>query len=203
MSPTLHHNDLPAGLNLTGDIAIDTETTGLSLARDRLCLVQLQDEAGSCHLVKFDGSDFSAPNLKALLLDEKRTKILHFARYDLAMIYKWLGVWMKPVYCTKVASKLVRTYTDRHGLKDLTREIMGVDMNKQQQSSDWAAENLSPEQLNYAASDVTHLHELRRRLDVMLKREKRVELARQCFEFLPARAELDLNGWAELDIFQH
>lgn len=203
MSPILHNNDLPAGLKLTGDIAIDTETTGLSLVRDRLCLVQLQDEAGACHLVKFDGSDFSAPNLKALLADNSRVKILHFARYDLAMVYKWLGVWMKPVYCTKVASKLVRTYTDRHGLKDLSRELIGVDMNKQQQSSDWAADNLSPEQINYAASDVTHLHELRRKLDIMLAREGRTELAKQCFEFLPARSELDLNGWAESDIFQH
>ena len=199
----LHHGDLPDGLNLKGDIAVDTETTGLSFMRDRLCLVQLQDEEGACHLVKFDGESFDAPNLMDLLADHTRVKLFHFARFDVAMLKKWLGVDVSPVYCTKIASKLVRTYTDRHGLKDLLRELLSVDISKQQQSSDWASAELIPEQLDYAANDVRYLHQLREKLDVMLAREGRQEVAQQCFGFLATRAVMDLDGFEETDIFHH
>lgn len=203
----LHRGDLPSGLTLGKAIAIDSETMGLELARDRLCLLQLSAGDGVCHLVQFaqgrPGNAYEAPNLKALLTDPSVTKIFHFARFDLAAIRRYLGVDCAPVYCTKVASKLVRTYTDRHGLKDLCRELLGVDLSKQQQSSDWGAPELSQEQLAYAASDVLYLHDLRAKLDTMLGREGRADLARACFDFLPARAALDIAGWQEIDIFAH
>ncbi|HMA13759.1 MAG TPA: ribonuclease D [Kiloniellaceae bacterium] len=203
----LHRGDLPAGLPLGKTIAIDSETMGLDLARDRLCLLQLSAGYGVCHLVQFaqgrSGNAYEAPNLKALLTDPSVTKIFHFARFDLAAIRRYLGVDCAPVYCTKVASKLVRTYTDRHGLKDLCRELLGIELSKQQQSSDWGAPELSQDQLAYAASDVLYLHDLRAKLDVMLAREGRSDLARACFDFLPARAALDIAGWEEIDIFAH
>ena len=203
----LHHGDLPAGLSLGKAVAIDSETMGLDLSRDRLCLLQLSAGDGVCHLVQFPlggpGGQYDAPNLKALLSDPGVTKIFHFARFDLAAIWRYLGVDCAPVYCTKIASKLVRTYTDRHGLKDLCRELLGVEISKQQQSSDWGAATLSQEQLAYAASDVLYLHELRAKLDVMLAREGRDGFARACFDFLPTRAALDIAGWPEQDIFAH
>lgn len=198
-----HKGDLPDGLELGPLIAIDTETQGLSLVRDQLCVVQISSGDGDAHIVQMDRSSYDCPNLKRLLADPEVEKILHFARFDVAMIAKYLGVTMSPVFCTKIASKLVRTYTDRHGLKDVTRELVGADMNKQQQSSDWGAETLSPAQLEYAASDVLHLHKLRDRLSAMLDRENRMDLARACFDFLPTRAALDLMGWPETDIFAH
>lgn len=199
----LHKGDLPAGLALGAAVAVDSETMGLDLARDRLCLLQLSAGDGVCHLVQFAQGAYEAPNLKALLADPAVTKIFHFARFDLAAIRRYLGIDCAPVYCTKVASKLARTYTDRHGLKDLCRELLGVDLSKQQQSSDWGAPELSPEQLAYAASDVLYLHDLRAKLDTMLVREGRDSLARACFDFLPARAALDIAGWQEADIFAH
>lgn len=199
----LHQGDLPAGLSFGDAVAIDSETMGLDLARDRLCLMQLSAGDGVCHLVQFAQGDYAAPNLKLLLGDPAVTKIFHFARFDLAAIQRYLGIVCTPVYCTKVASKLVRTYTDRHGLKDLCRELLGIELSKQQQSSDWGAAELSREQLAYAASDVLYLHDLRAKLDVMLTREGRGDLARSCFEFLPARAALDTAGWQEIDIFAH
>ncbi len=199
----LHKGDLPAGLSLGDSIAVDCETMGLDLSRDRLCLLQLSAGDGVCHLVQFSQGSYDAPNLKAVLGDPKITKIFHFARFDLAAIRRYLGVDCTPVYCTKIASKLVRTYTDRHGLKDLCRELLGIEISKQQQSSDWGAAELSQDQLTYAASDVLHLHELRAKLDVMLAREGREELAGACFDFLPARAALDIEGWNEIDIFAH
>jgi ribonuclease D len=200
----LHHDDLPAGLEFGESVAIDSETMGLDPLRDRLCLIQLSAGDGVCHLVQFRGGDYSAPNLKALLADPKVTKLFHFARFDLAAIQHYLGVTCSPVYCTKIASRLARTFTDRHGLKDLCRDLLGVEISKQQQqSSDWGAAELSEEQLRYAASDVLYLHRLREALDAMLEREGRAELARACFEFLPARAALDLAGWADVDIFAH
>jgi len=203
----LHKGDLPAGLDLGKAVAIDSETMGLDLARDRLCLLQLSAGDGVCHLVQYPlggpGGPYDAPNLKALLSDPGVTKIFHFARFDLAAIRRYLGVDCAPVYCTKIASKLVRTYTDRHGLKDLCRELLGVEISKQQQSSDWGAAALSQDQLAYAASDVLYLHELRAKLDVMLAREGRDGFARACFEFLPTRAALDIAGWPEEDIFAH
>lgn len=198
-----HKGDLPAGLELGSLIAIDTETQGLSMVRDQLCVVQISSGDGDAHIVQMDRSRYDCPNLKTLLADPGVEKILHFARFDVAMIRKYLGVTLAPVFCTKIASKLVRTYTDRHGLKDVTRELVGADMNKQQQSSDWGADTLSPAQLEYAASDVQHLHKLRERLSAMLEREGRMELAKSCFDFLPTRAELDLMGWPETDIFAH
>ena len=199
----LHKGDLPAGLSLGAVVAVDSETMGLDLARDRLCLLQLSAGDGVCHLVQFDQGRYDAPNLKALLSDPGVTKIFHFARFDLAAIRRYLGVDCAPVYCTKIASKLARTYTDRHGLKDLCRELLGVELSKQQQSSDWGAAELSQEQLAYAASDVLYLHDLRAKLDVMLAREGRDSLAQACFDFLPARAALDIAGWQETDIFAH
>ena len=203
MNVKLHQNDLPDGLEFGDSVAVDTETMGLSLVRDRLCLVQLSAGDGSCHLVQFRKADYQAPNLERLLGDTTVTKLFHFARFDLAMIERYLGVACSPVYCTKTASKLARTFTDRHGLKDLCRDLLGVEISKQQQSSDWGSAELTKEQQRYAATDVVHLHRLRTRLDEMLEREGRDSLARACFEFLPVRARLDLAGWGDEDIFAH
>ncbi|HTJ65062.1 MAG TPA: ribonuclease D [Alphaproteobacteria bacterium] len=200
--PILYRNDLPADIDLGSVIAVDTETMGLNPHRDRLCLVQLCSGDGQAHLVQLvDGYD--APNLKALLADPNRLKLFHFARFDIAAIKAYLGIVTTPVYCTKIASRLVRTFTDRHGLKDLVRDLVGVEISKQQQSSDWGAETLTPEQLKYAASDVLYLHAMRAKLDEMLAREGRVAYAQACFDFLPTRASLDLAGWDEIDIFAH
>lgn len=199
----LHQDDLPTGLDFGDSVAVDTETMGLNLARDRLCLMQLSAGDGECHLVQFAARDYGAPNLRALLGDPAVTKIFHFARFDLAMIRRHMDIDCAPAYCTKIASKLVRTYTDKHGLRDLCRELLGVDISKQQQSSDWGAAELTREQLNYAASDVLYLHDLKARLDALLAREGRGEIARACFEFLPWRARLDLLGWDEVDVFEH
>ena len=199
---TLHKGDLPAGLDLGSVIAVDTEAMGLNPVRDALCVVQISSGDGTAHVVQLERS-FDCPNLKSLLADAKVLKIFHFARFDLAMMKKWLGVNCGPVWCTKIASKLSRTYTDRHGLKDVTRELVGTNMDKSQQSSDWGAEELSDQQLQYAASDVLHLHEIRDGLTAMLEREGRMELAQACFDFLPVRADLDLLGWEDSDIFSH
>jgi ribonuclease D len=203
MKIKLHKNDLPDGLDLGASVAIDTETLGLNPFRDRLCLAQLSAGDGVCHAVQFEPGQYAAPNLKKLLTDRKVTKLFHFARFDVAVFRRYLGVMTAPIYCTKIASKLVRTYTDKHGLKDLVRELLSVDLSKEQQSSDWGAPTLTEKQLAYAANDVAYLHRLREALDVMLARESRTELARACFQFLPARAQLDLAGWAESDIFAH
>lgn len=203
MKIKLYQNDLPDGLDLGPLVAIDTETLGLNPFRDRLCLAQLSGGDGVCHAVQFVAGAYDAPNLKRLLADPKVTKLFHFARFDVAMFQRYLGVTVSPVYCTKIASKLVRTYTDKHGLKDLVRELLGVDLSKEQQSSDWGAKDLSEKQLSYAANDVAHLHELKKALDTMLAREGRIHLAQACFDFLPTRAALDLGGWEELDIFAH
>jgi len=204
LQPTLelYKGDLPQGRFGGGSVAIDTETLGLNPYRDRLCLVQLSEGDGRAALVQFAGT-YAAPELKRLLADESVLKIFHFGRFDMAVLKHHFGVMPRPVYCTKVASRLARTFTDRHGLKDLCRELLGIELSKQQQSSDWGAPELSPEQLNYAASDVLHLHALREKLDAMLRREGREGLARACFEFLPVRAELDLRGWSEIDPFAH
>jgi len=198
----LHRGDLPEGRFKTAAIAIDTETLGLNPFRDRLCLVQLSAGDGCAELVQIE-RDYSAPELKRLLADPSVLKIFHFARFDMAVLKHYLGVMPQPVYCTKVASKLARTFTDRHGLKDLARELLGIELSKQQQSSDWGADNLTQDQLNYAASDVLHLHALREKLDIMLRREGREGLAKACFDFLPTRVELDLRGWSEIDPFAH
>ncbi len=203
MTIKLHRGDLADGLDLGEVVAVDCETMGLDPRRDRLCLVQLSAGDGNCHMVQFAKGVYGAPRLKALLADTVVTKLFHFARFDVAMLRHHLGVVCAPVYCTKIASKLVRTYTDRHGLKDLCRDLLGKELSKQQQTSDWGADDLSKEQLAYAAADVTSLHRLRERLDAMLAREGRVELAAACFGFLPHRAELDLMGWDEPDIFSH
>jgi len=199
----LHRNDLPDLYHYTGDVAIDTETLGLNPHRDRLCVVQLSPGDGSADVVQIDKGQSEAPNLTRLLSDQSKTKIFHFGRFDIAVLKQAFGISATPVYCTKIASKLTRTYTDRHGLKDLVREMLGVDLSKQQQSSDWAAETLSQAQLEYAASDVLHLHALKNALDARLAREERTEIAEACFRFLPSRAELDLMGWEENDIFAH
>jgi ribonuclease D len=199
----LHKNDLPDGLDLGRMVAIDTETLGLNPFRDRLCLAQLSAGDGVCHAVQFEAGHYDAPNLKRLLTDPAVLKLFHFARFDVAMFKRYLGVTTAPIYCTKIASKLVRTYTDRHGLKDLVKELLGIDLSKDQQSSDWGAPNLTEKQLAYAASDVAHLHKLKEALDAMLAREGRTALAKACFDFLPARADLDLAGWGEVDIFAH
>jgi len=202
----LHHGDLPAGLDLGPVVAVDTETMGLNPHRDRLCLVQLSSGDGNAHLVKMglpEGGRLAAPNLAAMLGNPGTLKLFHFARFDVAVLKQYLGVVTQPVYCTKVASKLVRTFTDRHGLKDLCKELLGVELKKEQQSSDWGAAELHQEQLRYAASDVLHLHALKAHLDGMLAREGRIALVEACFRFIPSRAELDLAGWAELDIFAH
>lgn len=205
MTVHLHEEDIPAGLFAPGaSIAVDTETMGLITARDRLCVVQLSDGGPDEHLVRFSpGSDYAAPHLKELLADPTREKLYHFARFDLAAIRHYLGVTAGPVYCTKTASRLIRTYTDRHGLKELVRELLGIDISKQQQSSDWGGPELSDAQKDYAASDVRYLHQLRAELDRRLAREGRAQLAQACFDFLPWRAELDLAGWPEIDIFAH
>ena len=199
----LYHGDLPADLDLGRVVAIDTETLGLNPHRDRLCLIQLSSGDGNGHLVQFARGGYDAPNLKRLLTDPQRLKLLHFARFDVAVLQRYLGIVTRPIYCTKIASKLVRTYTDRHGLKDLCKELLDIDLSKESQSSDWAAESLSQKQLDYAASDVLYLHRLKQRLDAMLAREGRTHLAEAAFAFLPTRAELDLGGWAEEDIFAH
>src|SRR5690554_6058922 len=203
MAVTLHRGDLPDGIDFGASVAIDTETMGLNPERDQLCVVQLSAGDGTAHIVQLDRATYNAPNLRALMGNPDVLKIFHFARFDVAMIQRYLGVVTTPVYCTKIASKLVRTYTDRHGLKDLARELVNIDMSKQQQSSDWGARDLTEAQLAYAASDVLHLHEIRAVLDDMLAREGRTELARACFAFLPVRAALDLAGWPEQDIFAH
>ena len=203
MTVTYHRGDLPAGLSFGTSVAIDSETMGLNPWRDRLCVVQLSAGDGTAHVVQLPQGAYDAPNLKALLTDSAVTKIFHFGRFDIAVLKQYLGVVTGPVYCTKIASKLARTYTDRHGLKDLTRELLGIEISKQQQSSDWGADALTDEQLKYAASDVLYLHRMKEKLDVMLAREGRTELAQACFEFLPTRALLDLAGWPESDIFAH
>ncbi len=203
MAVELHQDDLPSGLDLGDAVAIDTETLGLNPLRDRLCLVQLSSGDGNAHLVQIAKDPAAAPNLKALLGDPKVLKLFHFARFDIAVLFHAFGVMAEPLYCTKIASRLTRTFTDRHGLKDLCRELIRVDLSKQQQSSDWGAETLSPEQLEYAASDVLYLHQLKDKLDEMLAREGREHLAGACFAFLPTRAMLDLGGWAGEDIFAH
>ena len=204
MANFLHQGDLPAGLFADATaVAIDSETMGLRLGRDPLCVVQISAGAGKAHLVRLDRSSYDAPNLKALLTDPKVLKLFHFGRFDIAMFLLHLGVLTAPVYCTKIASKLARTYTDRHGLKDVTRELLGVELSKVQQSSDWGAANLSDEQQAYAASDVLHLHRLRDRLNAMLVREGRMGLAQAAFDYLPHRAALDLAGWEDVDIFAH
>ncbi|MBI1208177.1 MAG: ribonuclease D [Azospirillum sp.] len=203
MTVTLHKGDLPDGLTLGPVVAIDSETMGLKPIRDRLCVVQLSSGDGNAHLVQFAPGVYDAPNLKRLLTDPDTLKLFHFARFDVAAMRAFLGVDTAPVYCTKIASKLVRTYTDRHGLKDLCRELLGIEVSKQQQSSDWGAAELTPEQVAYAASDVLHLHALKERLDAMLAREGRAAFAADCFRFLGTRAALDLIGYADEDIFSH
>jgi ribonuclease D len=203
MSHQLHLGDIPEGLTFGSAVAVDTEAMGLNPHRDRLCLVQLSAGDGKAHLVQFAPDAYEAPRLKRLLADPAVLKMFHFARFDLAMLYRYLGVMARPVYCTKIASRLARTFTDKHGLRDLCKDLLGVDLSKQQQSSDWGAPSLTEDQLRYAASDVLHLHALRMRLDAMLTREGRTELAGRCFDFLPSRALLDLEGWAEQDIFAH
>jgi ribonuclease D len=203
MTITLHKGDLPDRLDFGAAVAVDSETMGLRAARDRLCVVQLSSGDGTAHLIQLAQGDYAAPNLKALMLNPDVTKIFHYARFDVAVIQAYLGVMTRSIYCTKIASKLVRTYTDRHGLKDLCRELLGVDLSKQQQSSDWGAETLSEEQLRYAASDVLHLHAIRDILDMRLAREGRTALAQACFEFLPTRAQLDLISYGDEDIFSH
>jgi len=203
MTIRLHRGDLPDLSRYTDSVAIDTETMGLNPHRDRLCVVQLSNGDGSADVVQIPLGHTEAPNLKKLLGDPAVTKIFHFARFDLSALYNAFGVMPQPIYCTKIASRLCRTYTDRHGLKDLVREVLGVDLSKQQQSSDWGASNLTDAQLAYAASDVLHLHALRARLDVMLAREGRTALAQACFDFLPTRSMLDLSGWEAEDIFAH
>ena len=205
MAVHFHEEDLPADVSFAdGPIAVDTEAMGLIPGRDRLCLVQLSDGKGNEHLVRFPrGSDYSAPNLKALLGDPDRLKLYHFARFDVGIMQAYLGIMAAPLYCTRTASRLVRTYTDRHGLKDLVKELLGLEISKQQQTSDWGAPELSDDQREYAASDVRYLHQLKEKLDERLAREDRSELAQACFEFLPTRALLDLAGWPEQDIFAH
>ena len=203
MTIRLHRGDLPDLSRYTDSAAIDTETMGLNPHRDRLCVVQMSNGDGTADVIQIPKDHSNAPNLKALLANPKITKIFHFARFDLAALYNALGVMPQPVYCTKIASRLTRTYTDRHGLKDLVREVLNIDLSKQQQSSDWGSQTLSEAQLAYAASDVLHLHGLRERLNTMLAREGRTELAQACFDFLPTRARLDLGGWEAEDIFAH
>ncbi|MCD7058542.1 ribonuclease D [Pelagibacterium xiamenense] len=203
MSVRLHKGDLPDLSRYGRQVAVDTETMGLNPARDRLCVIQLSPGDGTADVVQITPGQTDAPNIKKLLGDESVTKLFHFARFDMAALYNAFGVMPQPAYCTKIASRLVRTYTDRHGLKDLARELLGIDMSKQQQSSDWGADTLSQAQLDYAASDVLYLHDMRRHLDRMLTREGRAEMAQACFDFLPTRAKLDLAGWPEIDIFAH
>lgn len=203
MAITVHKNDLPASLDFGSSVAVDSETLGLNTFRDKLCVVQLSAGDGDAHLVQLDRSSYDCPNLKAVLANPDVLKIFHFARFDVAAFRHYLGLDTTPVYCTKIASKLIRTYTDRHGLKDLCREILDLDMSKQQQSSDWGAATLSDAQQEYAAADVLYLHKLKARLDEMLAREERTQLAQSCFDFLPTRVALDLAGWPDHDIFAH
>jgi ribonuclease D len=203
MSIKLYKGDLPAGTDFGSAVAVDTETLGLLPRRDKLCVVQLSSGDGNAHIVQLDRSSYDAPRLKSLLTNPDVVKIFHFARFDVATLKFYLGIDVAPVYCTKIASKLVRTYTDKHGLKDLIRELLGIEINKTQQSSDWGAHVLSDAQKQYAAQDVLYLHELKSRLDQMLEREGRTELARRCFDFVPVRVALDLGGWTEDDVFAH
>lgn len=203
MTVYLHEGDLPDSLDLGPEVAIDSETMGLRLRRDPLCVVQLSSGDGDAHVVRLNRPAYDCPNLKRLMADPAVLKIFHFGRFDIGMVQLHLGVETRPVYCTKIASKLARTYTDRHGLKDVARELAGIDLSKAQQSSDWGADELSQAQLDYAASDVLYLHAIKAKLDMMLEREGRTELARACFDFLPVRARLDLAGWDEVDIFAH
>ena len=203
MSIKLHKGDLPDGLDFGSAVAVDTETLGLLPRRDKLCLVQLSSGDGNAHLVQLDRNTYDCPNLKALMVNPSVTKIFHFARFDVATIKHYLGIDVAPVYCTKIASRLTRTYTDKHGLKDLIKELLGIELNKQQQSSDWGAHILSDAQKQYAAQDVIYLHELKTRLDQMLEREGRSGIAKACFNFIAVRAELDLAGWTEEDVFAH
>jgi ribonuclease D len=203
MTNFLYKNDLPDDLNLGNSIAIDTETMGLKTQRDRLCLIQISSGDGNAHLVQFEQNQYLAPNLKKLLNDEKILKIFHFARFDLAAIKFYLGIEMKNIYCTKIASKLTRTYTDSHGLKSICEELLKIEISKRQQSSDWGNLEISADQIKYAANDVLFLHRIKEKLDIMLKREGRSEIAKSCFEFLTTRVELDLNGFEEIDIFAH
>ena len=203
MAIFVHKGDLPDGLSFGSSVAVDSETMGLNPHRDRLCVVQLSDGNGDAHLVKFDQGNYDAPNLQALMADSSVLKIFHFARFDVAVMKQYLGVDTAPIYCTKIASKLVRTYTDRHGLKDLCRELAGITLDKQQQSSDWGADEITGAQQEYAASDVLYLHRIKDKLDMMLAREGRTHLAQAAFQFLPTRGDLDLLGFDELDIFSH
>ena len=203
MAIKLYKGDLPAGLDFGTSVAVDTETLGLVARRDKLCVVQLSAGDGNAHLVQMDRGSYDAPNLKALFANPDVTKIFHYARFDVAVIKQYLGVDTHPIYCTKIASKLTRTYTDRHGLKDLIKELLGIELNKQQQSSDWGAHVLSDAQKQYAAQDVIYLHEMKARLDQMLAREGRLGIAKACFDFIPTRAALDLAGWTEEDVFAH
>lgn len=203
MTNFYHKGDLPHGIDFGKCVAIDSETMGLSLVRDELCVVQLSNGNGDAHVVQLDRKTYDCPNLKALLANPNIEKLFHFGRFDIAMVKKYLGVECRPVFCTKIASKLARTYTDRHGLKDLLRELVGVELNKQQQSSDWGQETLSEAQINYAASDVLYLHAAKAKLVEMLSRHGRLEIANACFEYLPNQANLDLIGYGEMDIFSH
>lgn len=203
MNIHLHKNDLPAEIIFEGAVAIDTETMGLKPHRDRLCVVQLSGGDGVCHLVQMTADKFQAPNLSKLLTDPKIVKIFHYARFDIATLYHHLGVMTNNIYCTKIASKFVRTFTDRHGLKDLCRELLGIELSKQEQTSDWGADVLTPEQKKYAATDVLYLHQLKEKLDILLAREKKQDLATACFHFLPTRAKIDLLCGEEYDIFHH
>jgi ribonuclease D len=203
MAITLHKGDIPSGLSFGKSVAIDTETMGLNPARDRLCLIQLSAGDGAAHLVQFAPGQYEAPNLKAMLRDRNIEKLFHFARFDVASIKAYLDVDATPIYCTKIASRLARTFTDKHSLKELCKELLGVELSKHQQSSDWGADKLSDDQLAYAASDVLYLHKIRDKLNAMLERENRIHLAKAAFEFLPSRSTLDLEGWADVDIFAH
>ena len=199
----LHRGDLPDNVDFGASVAIDTETQGLNTLRDRLCVVQLAGADGVCHLVHYPTPDYDSPNLRRVVNDTSVLKLFHFGRFDIAALNYYIGTDCRPVYCTKIASRLTRTYTDRHGLRELCREFLGIDLSKEQQSSDWGAAELTEAQLTYAASDVLYLHELRSKLDLMLARENRTDLAKACFEFLPTRAQLDLAGWPDTDIFEH
>lgn len=203
MSIAVHKGDLPNNIDFGASVAVDTETLGLNPKRDRLCLVQLSSGDGTAHIVQLAKGEYNAPNLKKIMTDKGVLKLFHFARFDVAVMKEYLNIDCTPVYCTKIASRLCRTYTDRHGLKEICRELLGVNLDKHQQSSNWAAPELSKEQLSYAASDVLYLHKLKEKLDAMLADVGRTELAQECFEFLPTRTALDLNGWGDFDIFQH
>jgi len=203
MQTHLYKNDLPENVTFSNIVAIDTEAMGLNPSRDRLCLIQLYDGEGDCHLVQFDGFDYNSPNLQKVLSDKNKIKIFHYARFDMAAIKHALGINLENIYCTKIASKIARTYTNSHGLKDICKELLDVEISKKKQSSDWGNISLSKEQITYAANDVVHLHNIRIKLNEILEREKRFDLANACFDFLPTRVELDLKGWVDKDIFSH